>query len=89
MDTSRRYNPAELPRSARLTRLAWAGVGVAQGLVPRSWRGTGIGERLLRTTYRTAPPFPPEQRAAMLDVYRADIEATAALIGRDLSAWLR
>lgn len=24
-DTGRRYNPAELPRSARLTRLAWAG----------------------------------------------------------------
>ncbi len=88
VDTSRRYNPAELPRSARLTRAAWAGVGVAQALLPRAWRGSGLGERFLRTTYRKAPPFPAEQRAAMVEVYRADIEATAALIGRDLSAWL-
>jgi hypothetical protein len=89
VDTGRRYNRAELPRSARLSRVMWAGVGVAQQLLPRSRRGTGLGERLLRTTYRKAPPFPAEQRAAMVEVYRDDIVATAALIGRDLSAWLR
>ncbi len=88
VDTSRRYNPAELPRSARLSRVMWAGVGAAQQVLPRPWRGSGLGERLLRTTYRKAPPFPPEQRAAMTAVYRDDIVATAALVGRDLSAWL-
>ncbi len=89
VDTSRRYNPAELPRSAGLTRAAWAGVGLVQHLLPRSWRGTGLGERLLRTTYRKAPPFPPEKRAAMVKIYRDDIVTTAELIGKDLSAWLR
>jgi len=56
--------------------------------VPRRWRGTGVLAALLAKTYRPAPPFPPEKRRQLLDVYRDDIKATAELIGRDLSAWL-
>lgn len=89
IDTTRRYNRAEVPVSQRLNRLIWSAVPRLQRLTPAAWRGTGLGERLLRRTYRTAPPFPPEERRRLQAIYREDVLETGELIGRDLRGWLR
>jgi hypothetical protein len=88
IDTSTRHNPAELPRSPLANRLLWAALPRVQRFLPDRWRGTGLAEPLLRRTYREAPPLSPDLRRRLTDAYRADIEATASLIGRDLTTWL-
>jgi hypothetical protein len=89
IDTARRYNPAGSPRWAGLNRLIWRFIRLADPVVPSHWRGTGILEAIVRRTYRPAPPFPSELRKRLIDAYRSDIEATAELIGCDLSHWLQ
>lgn len=88
IDTSTRRNPAEAPRSMALNRLIWAALPAVQALLPRTWRGTGLLEPLLRRTYRPAPPFPAELERRLRDAYRDDVLATGRLVGRDLSGWL-
>lgn len=88
IDTSRRHNPAEVPRSPLVNRLVWTAVPMAQRLIPARWQGSGRLEPLLRRTYRPADPMPADLRRRLRDQYRADVEATAALIGRDLSHWV-
>jgi hypothetical protein len=89
IDTARRYNPAETPVSRRLNRLIWSAIPRVQRLMPLAWRGTGLGERVLRRTYRAAPPFPPEERRRLQEIYRDDVLETGELIGRDLREWIR
>ena len=88
IDTSTAHNAAAAPRSVWLNRLLWGSIPAVQKLVPRRWHGSGVGEALLRATYHPADPFPPVLRRSLGDAYRADILATAELIGQDLSAWL-
>lgn len=83
-----RANAAATPRSARLNRVLWPAVDRAARLVPVTRRGSGLGERALRRTYAPPPPFPDALRSELRALYRDDVLATAALIGRDLSPWL-
>lgn len=89
IDTTTRHNPAAMPRSFLLNRFLWKSVQAVQSVVPARFRGTGILARLLARTYRPAPALSPERRRRLINTYRHDILATAALIDRDLSHWLR
>jgi hypothetical protein len=87
-DLSQRYNPARVPRSRLLNQLLHAGVHAARIVLPRRARGTGLAKLLQRPLLRPPPPMPAALRHAMRPWFHADVEATSALIGRDLSHWL-
>lgn len=87
VDTRTRHNPSSVPRSLALTRLVWSGIRLARRILPGALLNRGIGGRVLSTTWGNAPSFPPELRRRLLGEYRDDIQATARLIGRDLSRW--
>jgi hypothetical protein len=52
-------------------------------------RAADLARRVRTRNMRRPPPLPPELRAVLLENFRDDIDKTARLIGRDLSAWLR
>jgi hypothetical protein len=88
VDTSMRHNAAGVPRSALLNRVLWRSAMALQAVTLSRWRGSGIVASLLNRTYRKPPPFPAELRRRLVEVYRQDVLATEAMIGRDLSRWL-
>jgi hypothetical protein len=52
-------------------------------------RAADLARRVRTRNMRRPPPLPSELRAVLLENFRDDIDKTAGLIGRDLSAWLR
>ena len=87
-DTSIRWNPSGLPRSARGQRLMTGRSPVKEAIkrvIPAR-----IGHRIvdrLQTANLERPPIRQETRADLVAGYAADIDQLEALIGRDLSAW--
>lgn len=88
IDVSRRHNETVVPRFPTLhalRRRLLRGAGTP-GWIPEAARGA------LRRLYRRRKEqmtMDPADRRMVIDYYREEIEQTAALIGRDLSAWLR
>jgi hypothetical protein len=88
IDMSLRHNERRLPRFPRLhalRRRLFADFPLTQWFPPPA-------RRLLRTAYIGPKPntqLAPADRALVIDYYRDEIGRTAALTGRDLSAWLR
>ncbi len=89
-DTAIRLNTAAVPRNRWLVRFLRGTHPLKQWLkplLPAHWR-----QRTVRTlsTYNLTkpPPFDPHLRTQLNQLYRHDIQQTAALIGRDLSHWL-
>lgn len=57
-------------------------------VVPRPLRRAGVGlARRLYTAERRQPPIDPDLRRRLQADYRAEVEALAALLGRDLRHW--
>lgn len=90
-DTSVVYNQGGMPASLgvstiidRLSRVRFA----ASRWVPALKRGTGTLARFRRANIVKAPPPPADLRERLVPQFARDIEQTAQLIGRDLSAWL-
>ncbi|MGH3065768.1 MAG: sulfotransferase family protein [Gaiellaceae bacterium] len=86
-DTTVQHNPANIPRSALLNRILYQPKvirGVKAVLPERLER---VAKRLRQRNLRPAPSFPPDLRAALLDLYRDDIHRLEELIERDLSVW--
>jgi hypothetical protein len=87
-DTSRRSLQQRAPRVAALHYLLkksniWPSV---KGLVPPAFRG-----RLRAVAFRGGRPaaMDPQDRQFLIEYYREDVLALSALLGRDLSLWLR
>ena len=80
VDVSTKHNRSMAPRS-----LFWNRV---LNRVLKS-DGHDYTDRVLRMTMRRPDRYPPEVRRRLVDYYREDILATAALIDRDLSHWLK
>jgi hypothetical protein len=85
---ARRHNETTVPRFPRLhaVRERMFGGAAAPRWVPERAR------RALRRLYRRPRAdvtMDPADRRLAVDYYRDEIERTGALIGRDLSAWLR
>lgn len=87
-DMSQRYNEAGMPRFGRLN--YWLTQIGVYGLVKRFFPA-GLRERLksLIYTQKDIPAISAEEKQWLIRYYRNDIEQLAALIGRDLSHWLR
>jgi hypothetical protein len=87
IDVSRRHNETTVPRFRHLHALRHRlFAGPAPQWIPEAAR------RVLRRLYRRRRDemaMDPADRRMVVDYYRDEIERTAALIGRDLSAWLR
>jgi len=88
IDLSRRLNETSVPRWPRLDRLRRRLLG---GRSVTGWAPAGLRAALRRGYRRTrgSLALDPADRALVIDVYRGEIEATAELIARDLSSWLR
>ena len=88
IDLSRRHNEAVVPRFPRLHRLRRRLFGE---MSPIGWLPDGA-RRVLRELYRGRREdrtLDPADRCLLIDCYRDEIQRTADLLGRDLSAWLR
>jgi hypothetical protein len=90
-DTSRRRNVSMVPRSRTFHRLITGSYGLKQAMkrvlptpIRRSIRG-----RLVAHNLRRPDPLDPAIRARLVEIFRPDVVELEALIGRDLSAWLR
>ncbi len=88
IDTSERVNETLVPRFPTLDRLRRRTIGHAP---LTRWLPPGAARALQRFYRRGRESFvmDPEDRRMVIDFYRDEIERTADLIGRDLSAWLR
>jgi len=87
--TTARHNASRhQPRSAAIDRAARAARSsrFVRQIVPPS--GRARVRELLRRRNALVPELPIEVRGQLIDVYRDDIELTAQIIDRDLSAWL-
>jgi hypothetical protein len=87
VDASRRHGETAVPRFRLLHAARDRLVGAAP-LLP--WLPEGA-RRALKGLYRRAPSerMTPADRRMVIDYYRDEIEGLQALLGRDLSAWLR
>ena len=83
IDTSTRHNQTSVPRFPKLERLGRRWLGPF--LPPRAKRAL----RGLVRRGRESFTLDAESRCMAIDYYRDEITRTAALIRRDLSAWLR
>lgn len=88
LDSYPKVNSSKSPRSRALER-AWFHLAAAKRKAGIS-RGLGVLTKVKswNTAQVERPPIDPDLRTAILDCFRADITATSALIGRDLSHWL-
>jgi len=88
IDVSKRLNAPQLPRLP-LLHAALRSVSGTRGLsrwVPRPWREP---LRRISRAPRSGEEMSAVDRCVLREHYGAEIEKTAELIGRDLSAWLR
>jgi len=88
IDASVRHREPRVPRHLRFGYLLKrSGIWEAGSQrLPRRWRNA-VSAALLRPRHQLQ--MDAEDRAFLVAYYRDDIEKLAALIGRDLSAWLR
>ena len=88
IDVSRRYNETTVPRFPRMHALRRRLFGHAS---PTGWLPQGARRAISRFyhSHRTRRSMSPADRRIVIDFYRDEILRTAALIGRDLSSWLR
>jgi hypothetical protein len=88
IDMSVRHNPTAVPRLPGVETLRQR---VLRGVPVIQWIPYGVRQALRRLYYRPRPPLvmDPADRAMVIAYYRDEIERTADLIQRDLSAWLR
>jgi hypothetical protein len=87
-DVSTRHNPSlpmRFPRLHRLRRKLMGDVSLTR------WLPAGLAGALHRAYRKDRAEFRPtsEDRRMVIDLYGDEIEATAKLLGKDLSAWLR
>jgi hypothetical protein len=89
-DTSRRHNPASVPKGQG-ARLAIRAMNVTlpavRKVVPSAYKVRQIANRRILTD--EFPPLDGEIRAWLVEGYREEVLRLEELIGRDLSAWLR
>ena len=88
IDLSRRHNETLVPRFPRLHALRRRLFGLAS---PPRWLPAAARRAMARLNQdRTASrTMDPADRRMVIDYYRDEIQRTADLLGRDLSAWLR
>jgi hypothetical protein len=89
IDVAQRHNPTLMPRFPTLHRIRRRIFG---DRVITHWLPVPALRRALTHLYRRRRPGvtqDPADRALAVEYYREEIARTAALIGRDLSAWLR
>lgn len=87
-DTSIRHNPAGIPKSRLINRIFYNPtlIRTAKSVLPESVHG--MVKRVRQMNLRTPPPFPPDLRAELLELYREDMRKLERLLDRDLSIWL-
>jgi len=88
VDVSVRHNRSLPPRSSWLhgmRRRLLGDASLTRWLPPRAAHLARGAYRGSRASFRLSP----EDRRLVIDRYRSEIDATAGLLGRDLSAWLR
>ncbi|MCC6454639.1 MAG: sulfotransferase [Caldilineaceae bacterium] len=88
LDTSIRHNPGAIPKNRLLNRLFYhpALISMAKSVLPESMQG--LAKRVTQQNLKSPPEFPPDLRAELLQLYRADILNLQDLLNRDLSIWL-
>ncbi len=88
VDAARRHNETMAPRFPWLHHMRRRALGdlPLTGWLPR---GTRLALQNLYRRRRARMAMASSDRRLVVDYYREDIERTAALLGRDLSAWLR
>jgi hypothetical protein len=88
-DLTERRNVSTVPKSSSVFKLTAGDSRIKRTIkrvLPRSARSAM--KHKVETWNRTSPPpLSPEVRARLVDVYSDDIDRTAELIDRDLSAW--
>jgi hypothetical protein len=85
-----RVNANKVVRSEGIRKLIAATPSVAKDLIPTGLRrGVRKGMAKLNSRHAPRPPIDPELRAALLGELRPEIERLAAVIDRDLSAWVQ
>jgi hypothetical protein len=91
-DVSLRHNISGVPRSRTLQTLVQAPnplKAVLKPLLPEGLRRrASVGVQKWNATGEL-PPFQPEVREGLIELYRPDVLQLEELIGRDLSGWLR
>jgi hypothetical protein len=91
LDTSTRHNVSLVPRNRTVHALA---VGhflprtALKALIPGRVRRS-LQHRVVERNLVRPPPVEPEIRHQLVEVYRSDIIELGAILGRDLTAWLR
>lgn len=86
-DVSIRYNPSGVPKNPAVTALikrTRAAVPLIKHVLPFEAR-----QRIKGRIFAEPPPLPPELRRDLADSYREDVKQLQALLGRDLSGWLK
>lgn len=88
IDTSTRHNETGVPR---FPWLHYVKTRLFSQRSPAGWLPAGVRRHLRRLYYRGRGSFvlDPADRRMVVEHYREEILGAAALIGRDLSAWLR
>jgi hypothetical protein len=87
-DTTTQHNQAAAPRFPRANRYIWKVIHATWKRAPKALHGSGLATRVLTTSDVKPEALPADQAARLRARLRDDIEATAELIGRDLSHWL-
>ena len=87
-DVSKKHHAGSVPRSITMNRILLRTSLAARRLVPVEAH-TGLINRAQRLLLRPPDPLPPSIRGRLLERFRDDIVATGALIGRDLTPWIR
>ena len=89
VDAAKRHNRALVPRSIILNELICKSGRAIHKRLPSRIRNTGLTGRVQRLFLRPPASMPPSIRHRLIEQFRDDINKTSALIGRDLSRWLR
>lgn len=86
-DTSTKHNPASVPKNRFLNRLFYHPklIRAAKRWLPES--GQSMVKQIRQQNLQKPPKFPPDLRAELLELYRADIRKVEGLLERDLSLW--
>ena len=85
-----RYNATGIPRSRRLNDLLRKDnplKAAIKPLLPKKFRRKLLMN--MQNKILVKPPFPERERRGLVEEYREDVLGLQALIGRDLSGWLK
>jgi hypothetical protein len=88
-DTSEKFNEGGIPKMEKLNYWLhqWGIINKAKQIVPRKWREPF--KKMMFKPGSESPKMTREERAFLVDYYRADILKLEALIGRNLQNWLK